>query len=558
MASFDQAFANYEKKKMAQPTQQGSASSSSQPIQSTGDSFDSAYQKSLNTLGNKIIDLKAKGQDTSEQEQAYQSISGSPFSVQQHVAPQSPGIFSRIGSDIKKTASNIGKNISEHGVMSNLLGEGALRTVGEVGYGAANIVAEPINSITSTLGDYFGPKITDWAKSHPEAAKNLAATLQPTVEGGTKAIQKTSETYNKAFENYPEAKKNVEAVGGIIAGLGAIETAGAAKSALKTGITKVAQTEAGKAIEKNLAKRSVSSLDEVIDRGIEKGVRPSVSGKAGSATQTRVFKEKARDAVKTIAEHTDQLSLVDQFGDITVGPPKSLKQFSDAIEQTKKIIFKKYDDLARSAGEKGVTLSLENPAAELEKVAKSKAIRTVKPEIADYAEKTASRLRAAKTFTPEEAQDAIKIYNQSLDAFYKNPSADTASKAYLDSLVVNHMRSDLDNLIEGAAGKNYGELKRQYGSLKSLEKDVAHRALVEGRKAPHGLIDFTDVFSGSQAIEGILSLNPAKVGSALTQKAIATWIKNRNSPNKIIENMFNDVYKTMGKASKTGVPFRKP
>ncbi len=45
--------------------------------------------------------------------------------------------------------------------------------------------------------------------------------------------------------------------------------------------------------------------------------------------------------------------------------PKSLKQFADAIEQTKAGVFAKYDAMARQAGDKGVTVDLAPAVAEL-------------------------------------------------------------------------------------------------------------------------------------------------------------------------------------------------
>lgn len=313
------------------------------------------------------------------------------------------------------------------------------------------------------------------------------------------------------------------------------------------GITKALVNEKGGFLPVNYG----PNIDAVINESIDKAIRPSVVGK-NTSTQTTGYYSKARQAVQAIYDNKDNLV----FEDVThpMGYvnklPESLNDFSSAIEQTKTQIWKEADTLAKQAGQEGATVPLNNISRELNTVANNKVLQDIRPEIANYAKEQALRFSKRKIYTPEEAQQAIKIYNQSLDAFYKNPTPDTASKAVIDSGIVNNLRKSLDDTItnlpeklpsDSNLGQSYQQLKNTYGALKTIEKDVNRRAIVDARKNVKGLIDFTDVFSGGQMTKGILTLNPGEFTQGLAQKMIASYIKFKNNPNTMIKNMFRVV-----------------
>lgn len=298
----------------------------------------------------------------------------------------------------------------------------------------------------------------------------------------------------------------------------------------------------------------IKKINDMIKTGIEKGIRPSVEGKK-TFSQSSAYLDKAQSAVKSIIENKDNLQLTDEFGEATKTLPQNLKQFSQAIEQTKGQIFKQYNDLATKAGEMGATVELHPIANELTNVANNKVLQRVAPNVAKYAQDRAKSFAGGgareyaelggvkNTFTASEAQEAITSLNNSLEAFYKNPSYDTASRAYIDSLIVNRLRKSLDDVIEKSVAPGYQDLKRTYGALKTIEKDVNRRAVVDARKNVKGLIDFSDVFSGSQVVQGIVTMNPATVTTGISAKIIANLYKMKNDPNRIVSKMFKNVDK---------------
>jgi len=317
-----------------------------------------------------------------------------------------------------------------------------------------------------------------------------------------------------------------------------------------------------------LAAKAIRPIDEkitdAIKYGMEKGIRPTVVGKR-TYTQFQNYNKKASDAVKTIVENKNNLSLTDEYGDIAKGLPKNLRQFSQAIEQTKKSIYEKYDALAKLAGDRGAEVSAGPIVKELRAFINNKSIKTLSPTSASYAQKLIDRFSiknagitsgtigsttkdiSALRFTSEEAQDMIKVLNQSLDAFYKNPTANFAKRAYVDQMIANKLRQGLDDAILNTTGKHYQALKHKYGSLKSIEREVNHRAIVDARKSPKGLLDFSDVFTGFHAAKGILSMEPSTIAAAGAGKTVAWLYRIKNQPNRIVKNMFSTVDRLMEK-----------
>ena len=220
--------------------------------------------------------------------------------------------------------------------------------------------------------------------------------------------------------------------------------------------------------------------------------------------------------------------------------PKNLDELSTAIADTKKSIFSQYDSMAKGAGEAGrgsvVNLKtieqskvpLSGIASELDNVVNNKVVRDNAPEVVKYAEQRANVFRDG-SYTPQEAQDAIKIYNDNLQAFYRNPSAELASKISVDALIVNKMRQALDETVSGLQGSGYQSLKKQYGALSSIEKDVSHRAVVEARKNAKGLVDYADMFSAADVVHGVLSGNPILIARGGAVQAVKGFIKSANS-----------------------------
>ena len=370
---------------------------------------------------------------------------------------------------------------------------------------------------------------------------------------------------------YGAAKKTGEMGRGVLERIGMPEELqrpqrGVGKELMRSGIDVAEPLVMGAVFSK--AAKMIQPLDDkitaLVKHGIEKGIRPTVVGKA-TFGQTQQYAKKAESAVKSIIENKQNLKLTDPYGDPSPGLPKNLNQFSQAIEQTKRDVFKQYDTIAKQAGQKGAVVNLDTVIKELRSFANSNHIKLASPGSSKYALDLAERFSTqragissetlggtkigmvSRKLTTEETQDLIAVLNDGLQAFYKNPSYHTAKRAYVDQMVANSLRKNLDNVILKATGENYQVLKTKYGSLKSIEKEVNHRAVVDARKNPKGLLDFSDVFTGYHAAKGILSLDPSTIGAAATGKSVAWLYRIKNNPNRIVKSMFKDVDKLMQK-----------
>jgi hypothetical protein len=88
-------------------------------------------------------------------------------------------------------------------------------------------------------------------------------------------------------------------------------------------------------------------------------------------------------------------------------------------------------------------------------------------------------------------------------------------------------------------------LKWMYGKIKTIEDEVAKRALVEWRKNLKWLSPtLLDAFAWWEATEALLTMNPWKLGKAAVMKFIGKYYKYLNDPNTQINNLFKLVQKT--------------
>lgn len=455
-------------------------------------------------------------------------------------APEQPGLLSR-------TATNIGKAWTEATT--------PVQSVGGVGNEPLPIIGTTANVLEKGLrvaGD-FGAVVGDWAATaaktaykygvSPQTQKSISDTVD--YLGSTDIANAQKETLGGLSDAYSKLSPRIRE--DVAAGLNTMNLFGLA--ALVRGAGSVAEAYSASKLAPEVLN---AALDKAVTKGIEKGIRPTVVGK-GNIGQIEAYAEKAKTAVTDIIGNKDNLILTDSEGNAVQGMlPQSLKQFSEAIDQTKKGIFQQYDALTTSAGEQGAKVDLAPAVKELNAISGKKTLQDLNPEIAKYAQTRAATLADRGAYTTTEAQDAITQLNKSLEAFYKTPSYELAQKAGVDAVIVNNLRSSLDAVIENTTGGGYQALKNSYGSLKAIEKEVAHRAVVDARKNIKGLIDFTDIATAGELVAAVTTMNPALMGKAAAWYGAKRYIKFINNPNNIVQNMFGDAEKILNKMKPIG------
>jgi hypothetical protein len=343
----------------------------------------------------------------------------------------------------------------------------------------------------------------------------------------------------------PRTQKNIGAIGNITGVVPAGKLLGTGLEFVGKNLPKI--TPEAKAM------REGAVLDKAIDVGIDKGIKPTFVGKKDLGRMEK-FRGNVNDAVRTIADNQSNIKILDDAGE-AVHHPRTSAEMAQAIDQTKKIIYKQYHDMAIAAGDAGAEFNASPVISKLDKFA-SKPGEVLDPkdprlglpeEIRNYADKIKTDIQELHGAPPEIIEERIKHYNKSLQGFYDGRV--TREKAEIDASVANALREELDDEIMGSVGEGYQGLKNQYGALKASERDVNHRALMQARRANKSVLDFTDVFTGGELIGGVLTLNPALIARGAAGRGIKEIYKNLNNPDRYIEKMFNEAYKGKGKLS---------
>lgn len=426
--------------------------------------------------------------------------------------------------DAAATATNINKNVKKVYPALEFAAHMMTSTIGVPVSGLAAIAALP-----------FG---LDAANSALEATQRFTI-YQPQTDAG----QELTNDLLKPFEMVENAG---EYVGSKLAESGH-PTAGAVADTM---VTASPALLGAKGVFKNRKYRK--QYVQRVEHGINKAVRPPVTKKE-LHSQRKKYMKNARTAVDEIIQNKNNLKLIDRDGNTYTGLPRTLDEFSQAIEQTKHGIFKQYDSLASAADVAGAKVQMNPIVRELNGILDNRVMQTMSPETIKYANARQQAL-LNKSFTATETQEMIQMLNQSQKAFYQNPTPQMQGRAYVDSMIANNLRVGLDAAIDRATGVAYQPLKRKYGALRMLETDVTKRAIVDARKNIRGLIDFSDVFSSHQLVYGMFSGQGASMAAGVTTKGVASWIKWINDPNRIVKNTFIKSAKLRTKANrKTGV-----
>lgn len=279
-------------------------------------------------------------------------------------------------------------------------------------------------------------------------------------------------------------------------------------------------------------------LDNAIEKGVSKGIKPTVIGKPSLAKMEGFYK-KAGDAVKTIADNRSAIKVVDQNGN-PVSHPRTAAEMAQAIDQTKKIIYKKYNDMAVAAGDNGAAFDPDNIVEKLTELASPEGFYKGNKDARMYAASLIKDVQELKGARPEVIEERIREYNESLAGYFAG-RADKVN-ARIDASIANALRQELDDKITNSVGEGYQALKNQYGSLKAIENEVNKRALVNARKNTKGIADLTDIFTGGDLIAGVMTMNPALIARGVAGRGIKEVFKSLNNPDRYIDQMFRQAY----------------
>jgi len=442
---------------------------------------------------------------------------GNPFADLHQAAQAAPpsGFMGEIGAAIKNRLGNAYQEMTTP-IRRNVLMEGPeklLRVAGEGGGLIADVGLAGLKSAYKNI-------VPD---SMQEAISAGGKYLLNTDVG--KAQMQTLGDVGKGIvnlrERYPESAKNIEAGLNIAGGLGTLQAGKALLPVAKEGAAIVG--DIGRFAISKTPVQAAKAVDAVINNGISKGVRPTVVGKA-NAGQVAKYYNNAKTAVKTIlSELPEQM-------------PKNLDEFSTAIREAKKKIYDKYSAMSQAAGDAGVMADLAPTRQELTELAlASNTPQTVKRGAA----RALREISAYDTqITPAQAEDLVAHINTLTKPFWNNPNPSEAHYVTMLERVARNVRKAASDAVDSLGDTKYGDLKKQYGALSSIEKDVSHRAVVDARKNAKSMFDLADVATAAEFTTGILTMNPVSIARSLSIDATKRFIKGQNNPNNVIRKMF--------------------
>ncbi len=301
-------------------------------------------------------------------------------------------------------------------------------------------------------------------------------------------------------------------------------------------------------IAKKAMQKTESQTEKKIGELYSKAVRPSSAGKTSQGQADR-YDKKAIDAIKTINENKAGLTFSDDIEGVISGKsPQTLQQLSESVSQTKRNIFKQYNQMAKEAGDIGLQIRTDNVIKELDDFIGNKAVEATNPAAIRYARQVKNWYQNNPNLAPEIVEDIIASNNVKLKNFMSGKATDQSSSVAVDSLLTNILRRNLDDGISGLTSPGYAALKKQYGNLSAIEKDVVKASLKElNQKNSGGLNMLLDASSGAQLAYGIVNANPGALASAATTGVIKNIHKILTDPNRMVKNMFKNVDKLPSK-----------
>lgn len=274
-------------------------------------------------------------------------------------------------------------------------------------------------------------------------------------------------------------------------------------------------------------------------------VKPSSAWVKSTAAQEKIYDD-AMDAVETIIWNKNNLRYVTQdWEEIYWKLPTNTREFAQALEQSKRDIYNQYNAITNWAWER-IEISTDWLIDELLKLKNDKAAMLWNEWLENAIDSWLNGLKEVKSLTPAQVQRKMQEINKKLEAFYKNPNPNDVSWNSVDALVKNWLSKEMDNAIESAlwSSAQYEELKRAYASLKTIEKDVNHRAIVSWRQSPNSLVDSIADISSAENIIDMLT-NPTAWLKVLWKQALKKYIKSSNSSDNMVKKLFEKAEKEL-------------
>ena len=309
----------------------------------------------------------------------------------------------------------------------------------------------------------------------------------------------------------------------------------------------------------NLPKDKADNIRKEATWYIEKSIKPTVKGKANQADYNK-FIDDTLDVVDYMDKNKQILQYTDDAWEKVVWKlPTNLRETAEALGNMKKTLYDQYNNIAKLAWDKWARVNMNQAFDKLDDLSKDVSQNIANPQTKQIVENFKNQLLEytddAGTIAIEDAQKLTQDFNKQLTAFFRNPNMNDVSKnsiiSQLNKWTKDAINESIDDVLDqwikkwGTASQEYQALKWMYGKIKTIEDEVAKRALVEARKNIKWLSPtILDSFAWWEATEALLTMDVWKLGKAAAMKFIGKYYKYLNDPNTQINNLFKLVQKT--------------
>ena len=311
----------------------------------------------------------------------------------------------------------------------------------------------------------------------------------------------------------------------------------------------------------NLPKTKADGFRKEAEEYINKSIKPTVKGKMNQADYNK-FIDDTLDVThfmnknKKLLEYTD-----DAWEKVTGQLPKTLRETSETLSNLKKTLYDAYNDIATQAWDKWARVNLNKVFDNLDDLEKSVPQNlgnmNSKTVIWNFKRALLENTDDLWTISIADAQKTAQEYNSQLTSFFKNISNSTDDVSrnaitakvnkWLKDAIDDSISETLDNSIKWAwtNAAYYKDLKWMYSKIKTIEDEIAKRAIVDARKNTKWLsTSVLDAFAWWDITEALLTADISKLGKWAIIKAISKYYNYLNDPNVQIGKLFKLVEET--------------
>lgn len=262
------------------------------------------------------------------------------------------------------------------------------------------------------------------------------------------------------------------------------------------------------------------------------------------------FNKSMVSSIDSVLQYADEILLPDEQGNLINRKIEWLRDFGDALQQTKEMIFKEYDSLKKQAGEAGLEVKTDNIVKQLEEMKQWLDKMIWQQNTVKYIDNQIADLRRISTMSVEEAQKNMQYFNQKNQAYYRNPDPNNIGNAMVDVLINNNIKQAMNEWITSTVEQwwAYSVLKKKYADILWVEKEVNKRATVSWRWNSKWLMDLTDMYSASEAVSALWKIAMwniwwavADIAQWWTVKLIKEFFKRSNDPNNVLNKLIKEI-----------------